>query len=116
MKLDDLLARELRLGDTKDDALATRILHSLAAQPLPPQRQPVLWRWWPLALLNADFAPAWPRVAALACAACVGIGIGMFGVDTNLFVTRSNANATPASETDVASLFFEAEPLTGVRP
>jgi hypothetical protein len=115
MKLDDLLARELGSRSDKDDALAARVLESLAAQPLPPQCQPLLARWWPSALLNPDYAPAWPRVAALACAACLGIGIGLFGIDTNLFAARSNANAS-GLETDVASLFFEAEPLTGVRP
>lgn len=115
MKLDDLLARELGPHSPEDDVLAAGVVASLAARPLPPQRRPFLSRWWPSALLNTDFAPAWPRVAALACAACLGIGIGLFGLDTNLFAARSNANAA-ASETDVASLFFEAEPLTGVRP
>jgi hypothetical protein len=116
MKLDDLLARELGSRPADEDALAARVLQSLAARPLPSQRRPLFSRWWPTALLTADFAPAWPRVAALASAACFGIAIGLFGPDASLFEARSSASAATASEADVASLVFDAEPLTGARP
>ena len=115
MKLDDLLARDLA-PHPEDDALASRVVQSLAAHPLPPQRQPLLSRWWPSALLNVDFTPAWPRVAALASAACFGVAIGLFGLDAGLLETRTTATAAITGETDVASLVFDAEPLTGVRP
>lgn len=115
MKLDELLTRELRSRVDENDGLASRVVESLAARPLPSQRRPLFSRWWPAALLNADFAPAWPRVGALACAACFGIVIGLFGPDAGIGETRSTATAA-VSETDTASLFFEAEPLTGARP
>jgi len=47
--------------------------------PLPRQKQP-LWRL-PGVLLNWDFAPAWPRMAALACCAALGFMFGIAGLD-----------------------------------
>jgi hypothetical protein len=116
MKIDDLLARELGLRSAEADAMASRVLKSLASRPLPPQRRPLLARWWPSALLNADFAPAWPRVAVLASAACLGVAIGLFGPDASLLGTQNGTGGATASENDSASLVFGAEPLTGVRP
>ena len=116
MNIDDLLAGELGSRSAEADATASRVLKSLASRPLPPQRRPLLSRWWPSALLNADFAPAWPRVAVLASAACLGVAIGLFGPGATLLGTQNGTGGATASENDSASLVFGAEPLTGVRP
>src|SRR5512146_3047819 len=78
------------------DAAVERVLKRLAG-PLPRQNMP-LWRL-PGVLLDWQFAPAWPRVAALACCAALGFVIGIAGVDRRL-----DAPVTPfavASRTDL---------------
>ena len=94
------------------DAVAVqRVLQRLSA-PLPPQKAP-LWRL-PSVLLDWQFAPAWPRVAALACCAALGFVIGITGFDRRL-----DGPAAPfalASRADIGSIVFEPEPLTGARP
>ena len=54
-----------------------RRAHHAAARvaPLPPQKR--AFAWWPAVLMDWNFAPAWPRVAALAGAAVLGISIGL---------------------------------------
>ena len=84
-----------------DDARWTR--RSASAGPLPRQKVP-LWRW-PAVLLDWQFAPAWPRLAALACCAALGFVIGIAGVDR-----RFDGGGTPfavASRTDIGSIVFE---------
>jgi hypothetical protein len=93
-----------------DEAAADRVLNRLSG-PLP--RQDVSrWRW-PTVLLDWQFAPAWPRVAALACCAALGFMIGLAGLDR-----RFDAPASPFSiaSRDLGSVVFEPEPLTGARP
>jgi hypothetical protein len=101
-RLDDVLARELTGAPSaaKDDALAAHILAALGSEPLPPQRRSILSGWWPTTLLDVDLTPAWPRVAALACAVTLGIALGLFGPDVSMFQTRGSA----AAETDLATL------------
>ena len=41
-------------------------------------------RWWPSALMDWNFAPAWPRVAALAGAAVLGITVGLSSFGTRI--------------------------------
>ncbi len=94
-----------------DDAAVARVLKRLS-RPLPPQQRP-LWRL-PGILLDWQFAPAWPRVAALACCAALGFIIGIAGLDRRL-----DAPVAPfavASRTDLGSIVFEPEALTGARP
>jgi hypothetical protein len=79
-RLDTILNETLRRDAfvTRDDeAAAARILARLGD--LPRQKLP-LWRL-PGVLLDWQFAPAWPRVAALAGCAVVGFAIGLSGVD-----------------------------------
>src|SRR5450755_5131169 len=79
-----------------DDAAVERVLKRLSG-PLPRQKMP-LWRL-PNVLLDWQFAPAWPRVAALACCAALGFVIGIAGVDR-----RFDGGGTPfavASGTDI---------------
>ncbi len=94
-----------------DDAAVERVLKRLAG-PLPRQKMP-LWRL-PGVLLDWQFAPAWPRVAALACCAALGFVIGIAGVDRRF--DGGGAPFTIASSADIGSIVFEPEALTGARP
>ena len=94
-----------------DDAAVERVLKRLSG-PLPRQKMP-LWRL-PGVLLDWQFAPAWPRMAALACCAALGFVSGIAGVDR-----RFDAGVVPfaiASHSDIGSIVFEPEALTGARP
>jgi hypothetical protein len=94
-----------------DDAAVERVLKRLSG-PLPRQKMP-LGRL-PGVLLDWQFAPAWPRVAALACCAALGFVIGIAGVDR-----RFDGGGSPfavASRSDIGSIVFEPEALTGARP
>ncbi len=88
--------------------IAARALARLDATALP--RQHGRRSHWPAILLNLDFAPAWPRVAALACCAVLGVIVGLSGVDQRFNTFRT------ASALDQSSFGAEPEPLTGVRP
>ena len=94
-----------------DDAAVERVLKRLSG-PLPRQKMP-LWRL-PGVLLDWQFAPAWPRMAALACCAALGFVIGISGLDRHIDPT--DAAFTVASRADIGSIVFEPEPLTGARP
>jgi hypothetical protein len=102
--LGQFIARQMASPEGADAPAAQRVLARLSA--LPPQRRSFFR--WPRALLGLDFAPAWPRVGALAAVALSGIVIGLLGPD----VSVDAAGASPA--TDLQSVVFEPEPLTGV--
>ena len=104
-RLDAMLAR---FAGTEDERSAARILTKLNG-PLPRQKQP-FWRL-PAALLDWQFAPAWPRVAALAGCALVGFSIGIAGVDRSL--------ATPDTQIashDIGTMVFGPELFAETRP
>jgi len=107
-QLDAALARYAAAG-TDDQTAAARVLTRLAG-PLPRQDR----GWWglPAVLLDWQFTPAWPRVAALACCAAVGFMVGIAGLDRPF--ERTTTIASPA--TDITSAVFEAEPISGARP
>lgn len=105
-RLDAWLARTTSRA-ANDEASAARVLTRLSS--LPAQRKP-FWRW-PSVLLDWQFAPAWPRMAALACCAVVGFMVGLAGIDRTL-ERYEQINTTRA---DIASI-FEPEALTGARP
>jgi hypothetical protein len=110
-KLDRLLTQhfheKVHTGDT--DA-AARVLAKLAA-PLPAQRRN--WRHWPTVLLNWDFAPAWPRVAALGACAVLGFTIGVAALSLG---DRDGLFAPARGEFQLATALSEPEPVTGVLP
>ncbi len=113
-EIDDFLEGALKCqmqARPADDAAVERALKRLAA-PLPRQKMP-LWRL-PGVLLDWQFAPAWPRVAALACCAALGFVIGIAGVDRRF--DGGGSTLTIASNTDIGSIVFEPEALTGARP
>ena len=106
--LDAALAHYVKV-DTVDETAAARVLIRLAG-PLP--RQDRAWWRWPAVLLDWEFAPAWPRVAALACCAAIGFVVGITGLDRPF----ERTNVVASSGGDIAAAVFEAEPLTGARP
>jgi hypothetical protein len=105
-KLDALIAHAMD-RDASPEAGA-RILQKLARLPLPPQRG----RWWPASLLAVDLSPAWPRIAALAGAAVLGLTIGLAAPDPGALDRIAVASAA----TDLDLNLFDPEPLTGARP
>lgn len=92
----------------EDETSAARVLTRLAGG-LPHQDR-AFWRW-PAVLLDWQFAPAWPRLAALACCAVIGFGIGIAGLDRPF----DRVGATVANP-DIASIVFEPEAISGARP
>ena len=93
-----------------DQAAAERVLARLVGA-LPRQR-PALWRL-PALFVDWQFAPAWPRMAALACSAALGFIIGIAGLDRPF--DRLNAPFT-VSNRDIGSIVSEPDTLTGERP
>ncbi len=93
-----------------DEAAAERVLARLTAA-LPPQKTP--FRHWPAVLLDWQFSPAWPRLAALAFCAAIGFGIGLAGLDRPF-----DRLGTPfvVADRGLGSVVFGPEPLTGARP
>ena len=110
-RLEELLATTLRRrADAADAASAQRVMMRLAG-PLPRQKMPY-WRL-PMVLLDWQFAPAWPRVAALAGCAVLGFAIGIAGLDRG---DQQPASFSITNITDLGSSAFEPGPLNGVRP
>src|SRR5690349_3246667 len=110
-RIDEVIARHMHKDDAADQAVAERVLKNLG-RPLPRQCHS-LFDHWPSLFLTRDYAPAWSRLAALACVAMFGCMVGF--VTPNLSVRKSNAMVRIA-EDDGGSLVFDSEPITGVRP
>jgi hypothetical protein len=108
-RLDAILAQHTQTTQDNDEAVA-RVTKRLAG-PLPRQKVP-FWRW-PTVLLDWEFSPAWPRVAALACCAALGFFIGIAGFDRPF--DRLDQSARFMSR-DIGSVVFEPEALTGAGP
>jgi hypothetical protein len=105
-RIDDLLTRHYARGKS-DDGAGARVIAKLGV--LPPQKHR-LWTRIPGILLDWQFAPAWPRMAALACCAALGFAVGAAGLD------RLGGPFAVSANNDLAAAVFEPEPLTGVRP
>lgn len=95
-----------------DEAAVARIVSRLSG-PLPRQKGHI-WSRWPGVLLDWQFAPAWPRMAALAGCAVLGFAIMLTGVDRR--IDGRNARNQLASAGSLSAAIFDAEPLTGARP
>ena len=108
--LDAAITRTLQANGA-DEIAARRVLAGLAA-PLPRQKRGLLTRLLPSALTDRDFAPAWPRLAVLACGAALGLVVGLssFGarVASDLIVVARVA------ETEVG--VFDVDSITGLQP
>lgn len=111
--LDALMAREPAAAD----AQAARIVQAIEARRLPPQRRRFLWRRWPAELLNLDFTPAWPRLAALAGVAALGFVIGLSDL-TGPIAAGPNGEEGMAivADADIGAIVFEPDPLPEARP
>lgn len=108
--MDEVISRHMHEGGASDEAAANRVMNALHG-PLPRQRHS-LFDHWPSLLLNTDFAPAWPRLAALACVAAFGCMVGLAAPS----VQKSAAATIRIAEIDGSSLAFDPEPVIGVRP
>lgn len=109
MSDEELEAALRRVLSTSPDELAEmRLLARL--QPLPPQKR--AFAWWPAALVDVNFAPAWPRLAALAGAAVLGISIGLSNVGTRIAADLNLVRVAAAD--DASSNAFDSD--AGLRP
>lgn len=106
-RLEAMLAK-FTAPSAEDERSAMRVLAKLNG-PLPRQKQP-FWRV-PAALLDWQFAPAWPRLAALAGCALIGFTIGLAGVDRSLARTD-----TQIASRDIGTMVFGPELFAGTRP
>jgi hypothetical protein len=95
-----------------DEAAVMRIFARLNG-PLPSQKGRT-WSRWPGVLLDWQFAPAWPRMAALAGCAVLGFAIVLTGVDRR--IDGRSARNQMANAGGLSAAMFEPEPLTGARP
>jgi anti-sigma factor RsiW len=111
--LDALIAREL--ADAGADAV--RVMHAIATRRLPPQRRRFLWRRWPVELLDFNFVPAWPRLAALAGVAALGFVIGLTDLAVPIGAgTASDEGVTVVADNDIDAIVFAPDPLPEARP
>jgi len=109
-KLGELLRRHYEAGPLGDEPVPERVLALLES--LPPQKR--AFAWWPSALMNWDFGPAWPRLAALAGAAVLGISIGLSNVGTRIAADLDLVRV--ASAEDAGANVFDVDSVTGLRP
>jgi hypothetical protein len=79
-QLQAVLEAVLKLNTEAPSIPGSAVEHVLARLSSLPRHKPQLWRV-PNVLLKWDFAPAWSRVAALACCATLGFVIGITGID-----------------------------------
>jgi hypothetical protein len=93
-----------------DTTAVNRVLARLSG-PLPRQKF-ALWRL-PAVLLDWEFAPAWPRVVALATCAVLGFLIGLIGLDRQ--IDTADAALSYVSRADLGGIVFEAEPPRGAK-
>ncbi|MEA2878025.1 MAG: hypothetical protein QOF14_3221 [Hyphomicrobiales bacterium] len=109
-RLEELLHRYYEAGPARNEPVPERFLAKLGS--LPPQQR--AFAWWPAALMNWDFAPAWPRVAALAGAAVLGISIGLSNIGTRIAADLDLVRV--ASAEDAGANVFDVDSVTGLRP
>ena len=101
-RLDDILNSALRRETAvsrDDEAAAARVLMRFARLP----RQKLSFRRLPDVLLDWQFAPAWPRMAALAGCAAIGFAIGLAGVDRAVSPTASPYSFVSGADFDGVS-------------
>lgn len=109
--LDALIRR-----DAAAQADAAGVLRVLAARPLPPQRRRFLWRRWPSELLTLDFAPAWPRLAALAGVAALGFVIGLTDLGSITIGSNGEDPTSIVADNDIGAVVFAPDPLPEAHP
>ena len=107
---DEELEAALRrvLSTSAEDLAAKRVLARLHS--LPPQKR--AFSWWPAILTDVSFAPAWPRLAALAGAAVLGISIGLSSLGTRIATDLDIVRVAAAD--DASTNAFDSD--AGLRP
>jgi len=100
--------RRLMQTRANEDAAADRIMTRLTS--LPTQKR--TFAWWPAALTDWNFAPAWPRLAALGAAAVLGISVGLSNVGTRIAADLNLVRIASADDTSTNA--FETD--AGLRP
>lgn len=105
-ELDDAITRSLQ-EPADSDAAVERVLSRLQA--LPPQKRPLLRNWWPTALTDWTVAPAWPRIAALACGAGLGVAVGLSSYGTRIAVNLDLVTVAAADETGANAFDLDSE-------
>jgi hypothetical protein len=98
-------------SDERDAAAGARVVTALT-RPLPPQRRS--WRLWPAELLDWNFAPAWPRLAALA--GCAALGFAVAAAANPILQAQHTPLLVAQRDVGLAAALSEPEPLTGVQP
>ena len=93
-----------------DEVAVARVMARLTTLP----RQKLTLRRLPAVLLDWQFAPAWPRLAALTGCLALGFLIGLAGLDRR--IDHADAQFAVATSADIGTVVFEPEPLTGARP
>jgi hypothetical protein len=107
--LDEAISRSLQ-EPVGSDAAVERVLARLEAQPLlPAQKRGLLSNWWPSALTDLTFAPAWPRIAALACGAGLGIAVGLSSYGTRIAVNLDLVTVAAADEAGANAFDLDSE-------
>jgi anti-sigma factor RsiW len=113
-ELDALIARDPLPAGAAD---AARIMYALEARRLPPQRRRFLWRRWPAELLDFEFAPAWPRLAALAGVAAIGFVIGLTDLAGPISSDPTgDEGLTVVADSDLGAIVFAPDPLPETHP
>ena len=107
--LEAALRRVMTAEPPKADSVA-RIVQRFESV-LPPQKRS--FAWWPAALTEWNFAPAWPRIAALACAAGLGISVGLSSLGMRL---AADLDLVRVASIDDTSNAFDVDAVTGIRP
>jgi hypothetical protein len=105
--LRDTLSRDAA-NEQANEAAAMRVLARLGSLP----RQKISFWHLPGVLLNWEFAPAWPRMAALASCAALGFAIGIAGFDER--ADPASAPYSFVSGADFGSI--ATAPLSGDEP
>jgi hypothetical protein len=115
LKLDGLIRDGLR--QNPGDGRAARAVDPLFARPLPPQRRRLFGPEWLSAvvdwtMLDGALRPAWPRVAALACAGALGISLGL--LTPELWTAREPERFTVSGDADPGGVILDGETDSGV--
>jgi hypothetical protein len=113
-ELEAALARVMAPATPAEDPAAERVVARLQASPLPPQKRRWLAAWWPSVLMDGNFAPAWPRVTALACGTALGVVVGLSSLGTRIATDLDLWQM--ASADDVRTAIFDTDSVTGLRP
>jgi hypothetical protein len=112
--LDQVISRAETAAKIPDHAV-NRVLAGLRSRPLPPQRLPLLSRWRRGAAGN--YWVTWPRFAALACGATLGIVVGLSSLGMSMAISLDlNLTQTAAADTDLSGNLFDADSVTGLGP